>query len=235
MLAYRRQRFVSVGTGAHAVLERRFGRTSTLIENGVPIPEFVPPGPPEPLTLVYSGRFEAAQKRPHIPVLVTARLARAGIDVKTVMLGDGPLRAELESLARSEAVDDRVTFPGWVADPARHLERAHVVIHPTWWEAGASLSVLEALAAGRPAVASRVPGTDSVADCPGVTLVSSADSIDEVVGDFAEAVTTIYQRLQEDGADSNYRAIQEYARERFSTERMTEEWRQLLEQVGHGE
>jgi glycosyltransferase involved in cell wall biosynthesis len=234
MLAYRGQRFVSVGAGAQAGLARRFGRASVVIENGVPIPEFVPPTPPPPFTLVYLGRFESGQKRPHIPVLLTARLAGAGIDVQTVMLGDGPLRTDLERLASSQGVEDRVTFPGWVADTARYLEAAHVLVHSTWWE-GNPLSVLEALAAGRPAVVSRVPGTESVADCPGVTLVPSADSVDEVVEDFADAVTRVHRLLQDDGADRHYRAIHEHARQRFSTERMAEEWRGLLERVARGQ
>ena len=66
-------------------------------------------------------------------------------DVVLVVLGDGPLRKELER--------DRVFLLGRVPDVAAWLRRASVFVHPARWE-GFGLAVLEAMLAGLPVVAS---------------------------------------------------------------------------------
>jgi glycosyltransferase involved in cell wall biosynthesis len=101
-----------------------------------------------------------------VPVLLsTARLARQkGIDIAIralpddavlVVLGEGPERAALESLARELGVADRVFLLGRVPDVAAWLQRATVYVHPARWE-GFGLGVLEAMHAGLPVVASQV-------------------------------------------------------------------------------
>jgi glycosyltransferase involved in cell wall biosynthesis len=226
-LVYRRQLFVTVSDDARATLKRTLGLDSVVVENGVPIPPFVPPPPGEPLRLLYLGRFEALQKRPDIPVVVTAALAARGINVETTMLGDGPLARELESLARRCGVEDRITFPGWVDNPRVYLESAHAVLHCTRWE-GNPLSVLEALAAGRPVVVSRVPGTGFLAEVKGVELVEGASETRDAVEGFTAAVLRIREIWTARSDDQYFCAIHEAANERFSLDRMLSAWQDLL-------
>ncbi len=68
------------------------------------------------------------------------------------MLGEGPERPRLESLARELGVSDRVLMPGRVGDVAALYRRCNVVVHPARWE-GFGLAMLEAMLAGRPVVA----------------------------------------------------------------------------------
>ena len=68
-------------------------------------------------------------------------------DVVVVVLGEGPLRKELER--------DRVFLLGRVPDVSAWLRRASVFVHPARWE-GFGLAVLEAMLAGLPVVASDV-------------------------------------------------------------------------------
>ena len=51
-------------------------------------------------------------------------------DYSLDIVGDGPLRAELEHLADRLGVADRVHFCGYVADPDEHYSRAEVVVQP---------------------------------------------------------------------------------------------------------
>jgi glycosyltransferase involved in cell wall biosynthesis len=100
-------------------------------------------------------------------LLSTSRLApQKGIDVairalphiedaSLVVLGEGPERGRLETLARELGVDQRVVLPGRVPDVAAWLRRATVYVQPSRWE-GFGLGVLEAMHAGLPVVASRV-------------------------------------------------------------------------------
>jgi glycosyltransferase involved in cell wall biosynthesis len=101
-------------------------------------------------------------------VLAVSRLTRQkGIDVAVrampllrddtvlVVLGEGPERAGLETLARELGVAHRVFLPGRVPDVAAWLRRSRVLAQPARWE-GFGLAVLEAMLAGLPVVASRV-------------------------------------------------------------------------------
>jgi glycosyltransferase involved in cell wall biosynthesis len=76
-------------------------------------------------------------------------------DAVLVVLGEGPERASLESLAVELGVADRVFLLGRVPDVAAWLRRATVLVHPARWE-GFGLGVLEGMLAGLPVVASDV-------------------------------------------------------------------------------
>jgi glycosyltransferase involved in cell wall biosynthesis len=78
-------------------------------------------------------------------------------DHEFVMVGDGPQRATLERLARRLRIESRVHFPGWQHDAAPFIAAADVLILPSRWE-GMPNVVLEAMAAGKPVVATQAEG-----------------------------------------------------------------------------
>jgi glycosyltransferase involved in cell wall biosynthesis len=87
---------------------------------------------------------------------VARRLRDRGARLHFVVLGDGVLRPRLES-ARSElGLDEIVTFAGWIPDAAQvGLPAFDVFFQPSLWEA-MSIALLEAMAAGKAIVATRV-------------------------------------------------------------------------------
>ena len=87
---------------------------------------------------------------PQKGVDVAIRALREIPDAHLVVLGEGPQRAELETIA-----DDRVHLLGRVPDVAAWLRRASLLVHPARWE-GFGLALLEAMLASLPVVASRV-------------------------------------------------------------------------------
>lgn len=81
--------------------------------------------------------------------------AFAALDDRTArlaILGEGPEHANLMALAQAQGVADRVDFPGYVADIRPWLDRARLFLLSSWYEGYAAV-VVEALAAGRPVVA----------------------------------------------------------------------------------
>jgi glycosyltransferase involved in cell wall biosynthesis len=70
------------------------------------------------------------------------------------ILGDGPLRPQLERQARDLGIADRVRFRGYVSDPLPYLRRASALLLTSRWE-GQGAVLLEALACGCPVVATR--------------------------------------------------------------------------------
>jgi glycosyltransferase involved in cell wall biosynthesis len=83
-----------------------------------------------------------------LPAFPTARL---------VLVGDGPLSAELKGLAASLGLGGAVLFAGYRPDPERFLAAMDVFVLPSRAEA-MPLVIPEAWAAGLPVVASRVGG-----------------------------------------------------------------------------
>jgi len=86
-----------------------------------------------------------------------ARLARRGGDMKLVIVGDGELRHDLERLAQDLQVADRVVFTGIRRDIPDFMRLFDVFALPSLWE-GQPLTVVEAMAAGKPIVATDVGG-----------------------------------------------------------------------------
>lgn len=130
-----------------------------LIRNGVDLQRFRPsPRTPGGVAgrVLFAGRLDRV-KRPLLLVDIAERLAalRAGRDFRIVVAGDGPELPALKTKARRRRVEDLFEFLGLVDDMAPVFANADVLILPSR-EEGMPLVVLEAMASGRPVVASKV-------------------------------------------------------------------------------
>jgi glycosyltransferase involved in cell wall biosynthesis len=90
--------------------------------------------------------------------LAIRSLAQPGLEqMHLVLAGHGEMREEWEALARELGVEGRVRFLGWRDDVPQLVAGADVVLLPSRWE-GMPYIVLQAMAAARPVVATRVDG-----------------------------------------------------------------------------
>jgi glycosyltransferase involved in cell wall biosynthesis len=80
---------------------------------------------------------------------------------RLVIIGDGRLRAELILLADKLGISDRVSFLGARDDIHEFLSAIDVFIMPSLWE-GQPIALLEALAIGKPCIASAVDGIPEI-------------------------------------------------------------------------
>jgi glycosyltransferase involved in cell wall biosynthesis len=141
--------------------------------------------------------------------------------------GRGPEEAALRALAASLGVASRLRLLGVRDDVAQLLRAADVVVHPSRLE-GLPMALLEAMAAARPVVASRVGGIPEAVD-DGVTgrLVPPGDPVA-----LADAVGALLR--DPDAADALGRAGRRRAEAEFSVERMVERYRALYDAVAGG-
>jgi glycosyltransferase involved in cell wall biosynthesis len=135
------------------------------------IPNAVTLAPRAPRDAALRARVLLGQRAPL--VLTVARLdAQKGVaylldaaaevpDAIFVIAGEGPERATLEARATSLGIAHRVRFLGHRRDIPALLAIADLFVLPSLWE-GLPLSVLEAMAAGVPVVATRIGGTDEL-------------------------------------------------------------------------
>ncbi len=155
-----------------------------LIPPGVELPEDPTPRPAERPTLVTIARMNDSYKG-HDVLIRALALVRAKVpDVQWIVIGDGPLRGDLEQLARSLGVEDSIRFLGSVADEQRNdwLRRADLFAMPSRLPGGKlagegfGIVYLEAAAYGKPVVAGNVAGAlDAVADGESGLLVDPTD------------------------------------------------------------
>ncbi len=92
-----------------------------------------------------------------------AAIRRDQPQAELLVVGDGPLRDDLEQLARDLNLGEAVTFTGWI-DQARGLMPAcDVITVPSRWE-GFGLVTLEAMGYALPLVASRTSALPEIID-----------------------------------------------------------------------
>jgi glycosyltransferase involved in cell wall biosynthesis len=185
-----------------------------------PPPTAVPTGP---LKLGVLARL-IPLKNVESMIQATARLADMGFEIQTEIAGSGPSESSLRGLVASLGVAESVRFLGWRTDVDRILASWDLLVIPSL-EEGFGLSALEAMAAARPVVASRVGGlSELVVD--GVTgrLVPPGDT-DALVRCIAELASD-RQQLALMGNEGWKRA-----RRHFSTDLMARRTAKLYDQL----
>lgn len=93
-----------------------------------------------------------------------------GLELPLRLVGDGPLRGELEALAERRGLRNRVTFCGHQDGEAlaREYRNAAFLVAPSEWYENAPMSVLEAFAHGKPVIAAEIGGLPELVE-PGRT------------------------------------------------------------------
>jgi len=142
-------------------------------------PDWVPPGAPFLLAL---GRLHTNKA---FDVLI--RAMRLLPSTCLLIAGEGPERAALEALCRSEGVAGRVRLPGWSADPGSLLAACDALVCPSRHEPLGNV-VIEAFSAGRPVVAAAAQG-------PLELIRDGADGLLAPVGDAPALAARLEQVL----------------------------------------
>lgn len=97
--------------------------------------------------------------------------------VRLLVVGDGPLRSELETQSARLGLDGCVTFTGYRSDVADILFASDVFATATLWEGFGKMNV-EAMAAGKPLVSTNVgPIPEVIGDYQGAILVPPHDPV----------------------------------------------------------
>lgn len=149
------------------------------------------PAPPPlpatgPLRLVAIGRF--SEQKGHLALLPALAAARRQADIHLTLVGDGEMRPEIEGLIAAHGLGPHVTLTGWLdeAGVRGKLAESHALVLPSFAE-GLPMVVMEAMAQGRPALATAIAGVPELVT-PGETgwLVPAGDE-----GALAEAMVAL--------------------------------------------
>ena len=205
------------------------GKISCVI-NGIDETKFVAARTPQP---EHGGRLgivaRLSPEKDLVTLLQAIRLVHErGVAVKLSVAGDGDERHRLELLTASLGLSGVVTYLGFQRDIQAMLKEIDIFCLTSLSE-GTSISILEAMAAGKPVVATRVGGTPSIiADGVNGLLVPPQDP-----PAFADALMRLMsdRALRERMSSATLRAVQE----RFSLSVMTQAYEACYErETGHG-
>jgi glycosyltransferase involved in cell wall biosynthesis/ribosomal protein S18 acetylase RimI-like enzyme len=150
----------------------------------------------------------------------TALLPRGEPGYRVAIAGDGPVRTRLERLASDRGVSDRVTFLGFREDVGNLLAVSDMVVLPSLRE-GLSISLLEAMAAGKPIIASSIGSHRE--------LASQAEMARLVPPANPKALAEAIQQLARDPALRSHLAASARGlfEARYTEDRMLNQYRQL--------
>ncbi|MCX5796569.1 MAG: glycosyltransferase [Elusimicrobia bacterium] len=165
------RRFVTASQAAkQALVHRGFPADRTLtISNGIRRPEGLRPTAevrrelglsPGQTVLVMTAFFEP-RKGHRVLVEAADLLAKAGRlppEWRLILIGDGPERGAIESLARRCGLSANFLFLGYRNDADHILNAADLLVLPSLSHEDMPLIVLDAMAMGKPVVASAVAG-----------------------------------------------------------------------------
>lgn len=148
-----------------------------------PEPAPFPAGGPH---LVAIGRF-AEQKGFGLLIEALAKARDLAPGLRLTLVGDGPMRAEIETKITAHGLGACVTLAGWL-DEARvreALAAAQALVLPSFAE-GLPMVVMEAFAAGRPVIATAIAGVPELVTQDTGWLVPAGDA-----SALAEAIATL--------------------------------------------
>lgn len=146
-------------------------------------------GGPAPVRLGFIGTLRVLYKAPDVHIEALELCRRRGMNVELVMIGEGPYRGQMRSLAQRKGVAQHVQLPGRLP-PGRpvmeFLDRVDLFLNASRQE-GLPRALIEAMARGCPSVGSDVGGIPELLDAS--HLVSAGDPtalaacIERVLGD----------------------------------------------------
>jgi len=171
-----------------------------------------PSGEGQGQRILYVGRLPADQSK-GVPYLLRAlaQLTRPGPAWHLEIVGDGPGRGELEELAARLGLGARVSFLGAMSktDVARRMQNCSFLVFPSCGSENLPVVLIEALASGKPIVATCTGGTAEIVNENVGLLVPPGDA-DALAGAIAD--------MLENSHEYPPQRLSQYAHERYSYE-----------------
>ena len=160
------QAIISVSRAADTFVESIMGSDLRarrfIVPNAVDTLRIKPPErEPEDNIILFVGRLVY---RKGLHVLVKALQRIKGRDFKLYVVGGGYMEIPARMLAKAYGVEDKVEFLGVVPEDVKIelYRRAKIVVVPSILNESFGIVALEAMAAGRPVIASRVGGLEDI-------------------------------------------------------------------------
>ncbi|MGB3479795.1 MAG: glycosyltransferase [bacterium] len=184
-LAFRYFGFLPISVSKHVSrsVEETYGVSSPVIENGINLDHFITIKlrrniKTSCINFINVSNFRFAKN--HIFLInAFAHAVKSNKNIKLFLVGDGPLRKEIEKSIIHEKLEGHVILMGARNDVPKLLENADIYVSSSRWE-GFGLSIVEAMAAGRPVIATSIAGMSDIVKDKVTGLLVSPDDISDM-------------------------------------------------------
>jgi glycosyltransferase involved in cell wall biosynthesis len=164
-------RVICVSESARSAMGDLVGDRTVVIRNGLPDARGKWRGKYPPWKLLFVGRLSPVKG---IDVALRALCRLKSYDWTLDVVGDGPLRKELESFVAEEGLEGRVFFHGFCPDVEPWMMGASLLLFPSLYE-GLPLTLAQSIQIGLPALASDIPEVREMTVKPS-SLVPAGDA-----------------------------------------------------------
>ncbi len=167
------------------------------------------PVPNEP-RLVCVGRL--SEQKGHLVLLEAAgRLAAEGLPFKLILVGDGPLRPQIETTIAQLGLQNHVEITGWASNPEvqQQILASRAMVLPSFAE-GLPVVIMEALALSRPVISTYVGGIPELVEpgtCGWLVPPGSVESLTEAM---RAALQTPVEKLEQMGREGALRVAEQH-------------------------
>ncbi|MBE0575113.1 MAG: glycosyltransferase family 4 protein [Desulfuromonadales bacterium] len=161
------------------------------------------------------GRLSAVKNQECL-IRAFARVAAEDARVRLLLAGRGELEEHLKTLTQELGISEHVTFLGFRRDVPQILNALDVFLLPSLRE-GLPLSLLEAMAAGRPVIASRVGGIPEIFDATEMGCLVEPASVDDLTAAMLSIARVSNEERMRLGANARARALDTFSARQMIT------------------
>lgn len=220
-------------TDSHAseiqkMLNKRLSRSEyAIINNGIDTHLYSPKNLlstlPPPFIFMMQGRFTPVKDFYTLITAVNLLKKQTGIPFKVRLAGDGETKSDCERLVNQLQIDDIVSFEGMLNEQemVNLIAQTHVYVHSSHSEA-MSTAVMQAMAAGKPVIASDIAGMQNLIAHQKTGLLfeeSNAQQLAELLAQCINGSIDITRLAQ---------SARTFAEERLSMEQMFSKYDRLI-------
>lgn len=167
--------------------------------------------PPEVAQLVCVGRL-SEQKGQLLLLQAVARLVEEGYALKLLLVGDGPMRDQLQAFIQAHGLSAYVELTGSLsgADVRQAITESRAMVLPSFAE-GLPVVIMEALALRRPVISSYVAGIPELVRDGECGWLVPAGSVEDLLPAMREALTASPEVLARMGEAGQRRVAERHA------------------------
>jgi glycogen(starch) synthase len=200
-----RRAAANLSVSHHVLVRHALPRSSVIYHGTDDLLEEGSASPPEAsakLRFAYVGRF-VPEKGIALLLQAASILRQEGHEFEVRLIGDGPLRPELESLIQSNSLTSCFQITGYLSGArlGEALRDVHVVVMPSVWEETAGLAAIEQMMRGRLVIASNLGGLCEVVGQAGLTFsagsATALAAVMKMVMDNPDLIVSLGQRARD--------------------------------------
>jgi phosphatidylinositol alpha-mannosyltransferase len=213
---------IAVSSATYAFITHYFPADYRIIPNGIKLDSLQQPAEPLPelmdgkQNILFLGRFEKRKGAKYLLRAIPAIRERYP-ETRFIFVGEGRLRAGFQRFVERRGWRD-VIFTGYVSneDKARYFASAHIFCSPATGGESLGIVLLEAMAAGKPIVASNISGYATVITHGVDDLLTPPRSSEDLAGAIGQLLK--YEPLRQRFIQAGRQKAQEYAWPQLATQ-----------------